>query len=259
VECVYLDKDGYTVRVFNDPPYNRSFQPYVLDTPKTCYSLLFEKYDQDLQLVTEDSKFTTFSVPPDVVEISLLGPIPAMPVTSLKTGQYYPNGAHDALWYFEPENIENWSISFKLNTTEEMISGNFFGAALYHEEDPLYNIDGNADITGIIPYTKYATQQAGGVVTVSAPFEITFSGNVHEPNQFGATENGSVLDFLVYQDVDFYVAIKGTLKIVTTNNDHSIMEFEVYDCENSKFSSTSEGAQLTKCSIHLVWDNIPLK
>ena len=38
VECVYLDTDGYTVRVFNDPPYNKSFQPYVLDEPKTCYT-----------------------------------------------------------------------------------------------------------------------------------------------------------------------------------------------------------------------------
>lgn len=256
VECVYLDTDGYTVRVFNDPPYTNSFQPYVLDAPQTCYAMVHEVYDQDPLLVTEESKFTTFTFPPDTVEISFLGPIPAMPVTSNKTGQYYPKG-HDTLWSFEPEDIEDWSIAFLLNKNDEMISGTFFGKALYHEEDPFYVVDGKADISGYIPLSKYSIEQAGGTITTSAPIGMTFSGKVHEPNQFAT--NGSVIDFLVYHDVDFFITVEGTLKISTTNNETFLMEFEVNDCENSKFSSTNEGAQLSKCFVHLIWNDIPLK
>jgi hypothetical protein len=260
VECVYLDIDGYTVRVFNDPPYNQSFLPYLLETPKTCYSLLFEKYEEDLSQVAEESEFTTVALPPDIVEISLWGPIPAMPVTSQSTGQYYPNGGHDALWYFEPDNIENWSIAFKLDTTEGTITGTFSGTALYQEEDTLYSISGNADINGSIPLTKYSFEYAEGAGTISAPFEIIFAGNVHEPNQFAATENGTVLDFLAYQDVEFRIVVEGTLKIISpTNTTTSDMEFEVSDCQNSEFYSPNEGAQLSKCSIRLVWNDVSFK
>lgn len=257
VECVYLDRDGYTVRVFNDPPYANNFQPYVLDAPKTCFTMVFEDYEKDQQLVTLETRHTTFTIPPDTVEISLLGPIPAMPVTSKSTGQYFPNGGHDALWSFEPEKIKNWSLAFLLDTDKERISGNFSGVALYHEEDPLYIVDGKADITGAILTGQYITSQTGNVITRKAPFEMTIIGRVYEPNQFAT--KGSVIDYLVYQDVNFHIIVEGTLKIVTSNNGTSLMEFEVSDCKNSKFNSTNKGAQLTTCSIRLVWNDIPLK
>jgi hypothetical protein len=256
VECVYLDTDGYTVRVFNDPPYNKSFQPYVLDEPKTCYTMVFEEFDQDQRPVSEDSKDINISTPPDVVEITLWGPIPAMPVTSNKTGQTYEKG-HDALWDFQPKNIENWMISLLLNTNDESITGNFSGTALYNLEDPLYVIDGKADIVGALLDPKYSSKQEGEAITISIPIRMNFTGNVHEPNQFAAS--GSVIDYLVYHDVDFNIRVFGTLKIISSNTETARIELEVNDCENSTFRSPNEGAQLTKCSVLLIWDNIPLE
>jgi hypothetical protein len=257
VECVYLDTDGYTVRVFNDPPYNKSFQPYVLDEPKTCYTMVFEEFDQDQRPVSEDSKDINISTPPDVVEITLWGPIPSMPVTSNKTGQTYPNGGHEALWDFQPKSIENWMISLQLNMIDENITGNFSGTASYHAEDPLYVIDGKADIVGALLDPKYSNRQEGEAITISIPIRMNFTGNVHEPNQFAAS--GSVIDYLVYHDVDFDIRVFGTLKIISSNTETARIELEVHDCENSQFSSTNEGAQLTKCSVLLIWDNIPLE
>jgi hypothetical protein len=257
VECVYLDTDGYTVRVFNDPPYNKSFQPYVLDEPKTCYTMVFEEFDQDQRPVSEDSKDINISTPPDVVEITLWGPIPAMPVTSNKTGQTYPNGGHEALWDFQPKSIENWMISLQLNMIDENITGNFSGTASYHAEDPLYVIDGKADIVGALLDPKYSNRQEGEAITISIPIRMNFTGNVHEPNQFAAS--GSVIDYLVYHDVDFDIRVFGTLKIISSNTETARIELEVNDCENSSFNSPNEGAQLTKCSVLLIWDNIPLE
>lgn len=257
VECVYLDTDGYTVRVFNDPPYTNSFQPYLLDEPKTCYAMVFESFDQDQRPVSVDTKDITVTLPPDVVNVTLWGPIPAMPVTSNKTGQTYPNGAHEALWDFQPKSIENWMISLQLNTNEESITGNFSGTASYNEEDPLYVIDGKADIIGALLNPKYTSKQDGEVITISIPIRMNFIGNVYEPNQFAA--NGSVIDYLVYHDVDFDIRVMGTLKIILSNNETARLEIEVNDCENSQFSSTNEGAELTKCSVHLVWDDVPLE
>lgn len=128
---------------------------------------------------------------------------------------------------------------------------------MYHEEDPLYIVDGKADFTGAILTGEYITSQTGNVITRKAPFEMTIIGRVYEPNQFAT--KGSVIDYLVYQDVNFHIIVEGTLKIVTSNNGTSLMEFEVSDCKNSKFYSTNEGAQLTTCSIRLVWNDIPLK
>jgi len=257
VECVYLDTDGYTVRVFNDPPYNKSFQPYVLDEPKTCYTMVFEEFDQDQRPVSEDSKDINISTPPDVVEITLWGPIPAMPVTSNKTGQTYPNGGHEALWDFQPKSIENWMISLQLNMIDENITGNFSGTASYHAEDPLYVIDGKADIIGALLDPKYSSKHEGESITISIPIRMNFIGNVYEPNQFSA--NGSVIDYLVYHDVNFDIRVFGTLKIISSNTETARIELEVHDCENSQFSSTNEGAQLTKCSVLLIWENIPLE
>ncbi len=258
VECVYLDTDGYTVRVFNDPPYNNSFVSYVLDDPKTCYTMIFEEFEQPQQLPPDtDSKDFIFNTPPDVVKISLWGPIPPMAVTSNKTGQTYPNGGHEALWDFQPKHVENWDIFLRLNTNEESVTGNFSGDAIYHEEDPLYVIDGKAIIIGALLDPMYTSQQEGEIITVSIPIRMDFEGSVHEPNQFAAS--GSVIDYLVYHDVDFDIRVVGTLKIILSNKETYRVEIEVNDCDNSKFSSTLQGAQLTKCSVLLVWDNLPLK
>jgi len=86
---------------------------------------------------------------------------------------------------------------------------------------------------------------------------MNFTGNVHEPNQFAAS--GSVIDYLVYHDVDFDIRVFGTLKIISSNTETARIELEVNDCENSSFNSPNEGAQLTKCSVLLIWDNIPLE
>lgn len=256
VECVYLDSDGYTVRVFNDPPYNKSFQPYVLDEPKTCYTMVFEEIADDQ--VPGADKYTTISlsIPPETMEITLWGPIPAMSVTSNKTGQTYEKG-HDALWDFQPKSSENWYFNFLLEKKVERISGSFIGRTFYHEEDPLYFIDGEAEIRGIIPHSKYTIEQEGEERTIYTPFRMTFSGNVHEPNQFAAS--GSVIDYLVYHDVDFEITVMGSMKIVLSNDETVRVELDVNDCFDSKFSSTNEGAQLTKCSVLLVWDNVPLE
>lgn len=255
VECVYLDTDGYTVRVFNDPPYNTSFQPYVLDEPKTCYTMVFEEIADDQ--VPGAHRYTTvsFSIPPETMEITLWGPIPAMPVTSNKTGQTYEKG-HDTLWDFQPNRSENWNFNFQIEKEVEWISGDFIGSTFYHEEDPLYFIDGEAEIRGVIPHSKYTIEQEGEQRTIYTPFRMTFSGKVHEPNQFSAS--GSEINYLVYHDVDFEITVVGSMKIVLSNDETVRVELEVIDCENSKFSSTSDGAQLTKCSVLLVWDKVPL-
>lgn len=257
VECVYLDTDGYTVRVFNDPPFNNSFVSYVLDDPKTCYTMVFEDFEQPQRLPPgNNSKDFIFTAPPDVVEISLWGPIPAMSVTSNKTGQTYEKG-HDAHWTFMPKVVEDWDIFLRLNTNDESITGYFSGEALYHEEEPLYVIDGKAIIIGTLLDPMYTSQQ-GEVITVSNPIRMNFTGNVHEPNQYAANADETELDFLVYHDVDFDIRVVGALKIILSNNETYRVEIEVNDCKNSKFSSTNEGAQLTKCSVLLVWDNLPL-
>ena len=257
VECVYLDTDGYTVRVFNDPPYDKSFQPYVLDEPKTCYTMVFEEFDQNQRPVSEDVKDISISTPPDVVEITLWGPIPAMSVTSNKTGQTYPNGGHEALWDFQPKSIVDWVISLQLDRNEESIRGNFSGTALYNVEDPLYVIDGEAFVIGVLEGPNFTSQEKGDAISISIPIRMDFTGKVHEPNQFAAS--GSVIDYLVYHDVDFEIRVFGTMKIISSNSETARIEFEVKDCKNSRFSSTNEGAQLTKCSVLLIWDNVPLK
>ncbi|HSM25893.1 MAG TPA: hypothetical protein VK856_13605 [Anaerolineaceae bacterium] len=256
VECVYLDTDGYTVRVFNDPPYNKSFQPYVLDEPKTCYTMVFEEIANDQ--VPGADKYTTisFSIPPDTMEITLWGPIPAMPVTSNKTGQTYEKG-HETLWDFQPKSSENWYFNFLIEKKVEKISGSFIGRTFYHEEDPLYFIDGEAEIRGIIPHSKYTIEQEGELRTIYTPFRMTFSGKVHEPNQFSAS--GSEINYLVYHDVDFNITVVGSMKIVLSNDETVRVELDVNDCVDSKFSSTNEGAQLTKCYVLLIWDNVPLE
>ena len=179
-----------------------------------------------------------------------------MPVTSNKTGQTYEKG-HDTLWDFQPKSIENWNLSLRLESYVELISGNFSGTAIYHEEDPLYVINGKADIIGVIPNSKQKSIQTGDILTISAPFEMTFSGNVYEPNQFAAS--GSVIDFLVYHDVDFEISVFGTIKIISSNSETARIELEVNDCENSRFSSTNQGAQLTNCSVLLVWNDVPME
>lgn len=256
VECVYLGTDGYTVRVFNDPPYNKSFQPYVLDEPKTCFTMVFEEFDQTQRPDTEDLKYINISAPPDVVEITLWGPIPAMPVTSNKTGQTYEKG-HDSLWDFQPKSIVDWVISLQLNRIEESLLGNFSGTALYHEEDPLYVIDGEAIVIGVLEGPDFTSEENWDAITITIPIRMDFTGKVHEPNQFAA--NGSVIDYLVYHDVDFEIRVFGTMKIISSTPETARIELEVNDCENSRFSSTNQGAQLTKCSVLLVWDKVPLK
>jgi len=258
VECVYLDTDGYTVRVFNDPPFNNSFVSYVLDDPNTCYTMVFEDVDPYQDTGPDYYKDISFAIPPDRMEITLLGPVPAMPFTSKKTGQYYEKG-HDTLWDFQPKSIEKWNFSLRLESYVDRISGNFSGTALYHEDAPLYVIDGKADIVGVIPNSEHKSSQTGDVITISAPFEITFSGNVHEPNQFSANADETELYYLVYHDVDFNITVVGTINVILSKNETARIELVVDDCDNSEFSSTNEGAQLTKCSVLLVWDNLPLE
>ena len=266
VECVYLDTDGYTVRVFNDPPYTRSFLPYVLETPKTCFTMVFEGYDQDQRPVAEDTfTFDNLNNLPDNVEIALGGPIPALPLTS--NGQYFSNEGKESAWYFAPQNIEKWVMSIMTDDTEKKIMGNFSAIALYYyeDEDKLTVSEGHADIIGSIPSSQFTIQIDQNTQFITAPFEMTFTGSVHQPNQFASSiyKNNILvpryIKYLVYHDVDFEVTVFGTFKLVIQNDGTESLEMEVTDCENSKFSSPNEGAQLTECSIRLVWDNIPVK
>jgi len=65
------------------------------------------------------------------------------------------------------------------------------------------------------------------------------------------------LEYIAYQDVEFEVTVFGTLKLISNNSGTASMEIEVTDCENSSFFSPSEGALLSNCSVHLIWNELP--
>lgn len=55
VECVFLNDNGYSIRVFEEP-FRGSYQPYVLDTMKPCHELNYNwegKGEQTLDLSLE--------------------------------------------------------------------------------------------------------------------------------------------------------------------------------------------------------------
>lgn len=217
----------------------------------------------DQQELEEVSMFSVLSQPPDSVDITFWGPIPAMDV-KWKNGQVGP--LHDAIWYFEPKNIEKWVMSVSVDQTEKKILGNFSAIALYYyeDEDKLTVSEGYADIIGNIPSSQFTFQDDENSKFMTAPFEMTLAGSVHQPNQLVTViydDYGNLvpryIQSVAYQDVDFDITIFGTLKLTIQEDGSESLEMKVTDCENSKFFSPSEGAQLTNCSMNLIWNKLP--
>lgn len=209
----------------------------------------------------KDSMFESFSQSPDDVKISLWGPIPAMDV-EFADGQIGPG--HDAIWYFEPQEISKFNMAIMMDNETQKITANLSGIALYEYNDlDLAFYHGQADITGKINSVEYQITSDQAATSISVPIEIKFSGSVHEANQFSAsTQNpdgpGEVplhIDFIAYQDVEFEVTVFGTLKLISKDDGTASMEIQVTDCENSSFFSPSEGALLSNCSVHMIWND----
>jgi len=209
------------------------------------------------------SMFESFSQTPDHVKISLWGPIPAMDVVH-KNGQIGPG--HDAIWYFEPQDIPKFNMAIMMDNETQKMTGNLSGSALYEYNDSdLAFYHGQADIIGKIIPGEYQTTTDQNSTSISVPIEIKFSGSVHEANQFSTSTqdpNGPgivprYIVFIAYQDVDFEVTVLGTLKLISNDDGTASMEIQVTNCENSSFYSPSEGALLSNCSVHLIWNELP--
>ncbi len=218
----------------------------------------------DQQEMEESFTFNSITNLPDLVDITLWGPIPALPYTS--NGQYYSNEGVESGWSFIPQSIEKWVMSVMIDDTENKILGNFSAIALYYyeDEDKLTVSEGHADIIGSIPSSQFTIQEDQNSKFITAPFEMTLTGSVHQPNQYASSiydGYGNLvpryLVYVVYQDVDFDITIFGTLKLTIQEDGTESLEMKVTDCENSKFFSPSEGAQLTNCSIDLIWNKLP--
>ncbi len=216
----------------------------------------------------EESSFGTISTLPDLVKISLYGPIPAMPFYNRLQDQYYPNEGEMSGWSFSPQNIEKWHLAISELTDghQVIVLGNFSGIAVYYEEEEhgAYVSEGEADLTGSFrshPFDKSQTE------FTDIPVEMKFAGNVHQPNQYlggPLTVNGKPTDqwdviVLVYHDVDFEITVFGTMSITANPDNTARMEFTVSNCENSQFSSPNPGATLTRCNIQLNWEHIPIE
>jgi hypothetical protein len=214
----------------------------------------------------DGSTFETISNPPDMVNVSLWGSIPAMPYYNKSQDQYYSEEGKMSAWSFSPQNIVKWHMaSSSLNEgDQEIILGNFSGIAKYYEEEEhgAYVSEGEADVIGSFrsPPLDNKTQTE----ITKFPFEMKFSGRVHQPNQYAGGpmwDNGKLTDqwevsHLVYQDVEFEITVSGVMSF-TVNPDNTVrMELNVSNCENSQFSSPSPGITLTNCDVQLIWDNI---